>query len=960
MIKTFLTGLSFSHCFSKRFFRNFSLILSLIVLVVKLPAQVLSLTDRMINGTITDETYQPHEPEYQLSQMYQGNFQIEITSESDTNPLNQLAAAMKYSRQGDFPKSDSYWASINSDQNKFPPLLSTIKRLEYAAHLVRQNFLNLADTLYLNLWPLIRDQTGHNPLKARYFEQRGLLQYLAGKYESAEEFFTTAEKLWAKTPVNYHIWKVDFINHQGMLSTALGEYKQADEWFNKGLRLIEQSRNKNLYSIADIYSNLGSLRRIIGDYPESLRFYKMAEEIYINNKMYVEQATLLNNMALVYDLSDSLDLAINLYKQSLNIYRESLGTNDLGYATILNNLAGIYDYLEQYDTAEEKYLESLNIFNKVLGTENIRYSTLLNNLALLYENTGKPEKAEELYHEALQINQKIIGVRHPEYVSLLYNIAGLYSYYAPAKSLPFFREANEKQIDLLRYYYSSFNEDSRLDLIEEIKPEFEKYYSTALQNISPPLAREIVDFSLQTKGLATRFSIDHRVAIQSANPQTQEIFWHWQDLRDSLAKALVLNEKEREMQNISLDQLMFDVDQLEKDWTRNLDKSNPETVNFQTLKNQLAASEIAIEFIHFEWHNLGQWSDTIYYYALLIDPNLSDPIAVRIGWENQLQQCLQYGNYISSNSPEKEVLNRLIVDPLAPFLKNKKTIHLCPSGILHRVSFASLTMGKKFLVDKFNLHIYSDWHDLNQDQSTENSRNQKSLLIGGLDYTLQESNDNQRQAFPALPGSQREINNIRRTLITYGRKPLLLEHQSATRSHILEVLNQNQYEIIHFATHGYSFRQMDNQTEASESLRNTIITADNPLIRSGLALSGINDAWYHEEAGQESGILSAFDIAHLNLHYTALAILSSCQSGTGSIHPDEGVFGLPRALKLAGVNRVIYTLWKIDDEVSANFLSDFYETYLKHGKIDKAFRKTQLRMRKRLDSFYWAGFVLIN
>ena len=96
---------------------------------------------------------------------------------------------------------------------------------------------------------------------------------------------------------------------------------------------------------------------------------------------------------------------------------------------------------------------------------------------------------------------------------------------------------------------------------------------------------------------------------------------------------------------------------------------------------------------------------------------------------------------------------------------------------------------------------------------------------------------------------------------------------------------------------------------------------------------------------------------------TQLAVLSACESGLGSInlYDSEGVFGLQRAFKQAGVRYLILSLWKVADESTANFMVDFYNRLLTDIPIHQAFRDTQLAMKaKYKDPFYWAPFILVE
>jgi CHAT domain-containing protein len=136
------------------------------------------------------------------------------------------------------------------------------------------------------------------------------------------------------------------------------------------------------------------------------------------------------------------------------------------------------------------------------------------------------------------------------------------------------------------------------------------------------------------------------------------------------------------------------------------------------------------------------------------------------------------------------------------------------------------------------------------------------------------------------------------------------------------------------------------------------------MIRSGLIMAGAKQAWLtgkHPE-GQEDGILTAYEISQMNLSNTELVVLSACETGLGQVSGNEGVYGLQRAFKIAGAKYLIMSLWKVDDQSTRAFMTEFYKQWLQ-GKqsIPQAFRAAQQSMRAKNSSPYdWAGFVLIE
>ena len=135
----------------------------------------------------------------------------------------------------------------------------------------------------------------------------------------------------------------------------------------------------------------------------------------------------------------------------------------------------------------------------------------------------------------------------------------------------------------------------------------------------------------------------------------------------------------------------------------------------------------------------------------------------------------------------------------------------------------------------------------------------------------------------------------------------------------------------------------------------------NPMLRSMVFFAGAQNTLNHQPVGKEDGILTAYEAQNLQLEGTELVVLSACQTAQGKIQNGEGVYGLQRALRIAGAQAVLLSLWDVDDKVGREFMTIFYEKWLGGtGKAD-AFRAAQLAVKKKHPKpCYWAGFVLIG
>jgi CHAT domain-containing protein len=134
------------------------------------------------------------------------------------------------------------------------------------------------------------------------------------------------------------------------------------------------------------------------------------------------------------------------------------------------------------------------------------------------------------------------------------------------------------------------------------------------------------------------------------------------------------------------------------------------------------------------------------------------------------------------------------------------------------------------------------------------------------------------------------------------------------------------------------------------------------MMRSGLLFSGANKYWGKgiENLTTEDGILTASEISNLDLSACQLVVLSACETGLGDINGSEGVFGLQRAFKMAGVKNIIMSLWKVQDVQTAELFDVFYRECFAGKTIHDAFQTAQAKMKVKYSPYYWAGFLLLE
>jgi CHAT domain-containing protein len=252
--------------------------------------------------------------------------------------------------------------------------------------------------------------------------------------------------------------------------------------------------------------------------------------------------------------------------------------------------------------------------------------------------------------------------------------------------------------------------------------------------------------------------------------------------------------------------------------------------------------------------------------------------------------------------------------------------------------------------------------------------------------------DFQSLRFEYLPGALREVTEISElwdkalrtksgssastdAIKTSPGRSLILSEQAATEKSVKTLSSGHQ--VLHLATHGFFLEDRcaaasNSRDEAQRGVggvataggQATPVSSENPLLLSGLALAGANR---HDTVGpdEEDGILTAEEIASLDLSGTECAVLSACETGVGQVRASEGVLGLRRAFQIAGARTVIMSLWSVEDESTSRWMREFYDARLSDDlSTAEAAREASLsvlrarRARGQKDGpLYWGAFV---
>ena len=323
----------------------------------------------------------------------------------------------------------------------------------------------------------------------------------------------------------------------------------------------------------------------------------------------------------------------------------------------------------------------------------------------------------------------------------------------------------------------------------------------------------------------------------------------------------------------------------------------------------------------------------------------------------------------------------LVWQPLEPYLAGIKKISYSPAGKLYGIAFHALPCNTdQLLIDKYQLQQYVSTRQIalraqgdllkpgdivlfgNPSFNMDSAAIAKQRKSESISITIPGERGSRGMPWQELPGTAEEIKIIS-DLFTKNNIRTAMYTKTEASEENLKALGGHSPPIMHIATHGFFLPMPDKQLKNTKPDQGTSFTlADDPLIRSGLIMAGGNYAWSGKTPieGVEDGVVTAYEIAQLNLGRTALVSLSACETGLGDIQGSEGVFGLQRSFKMAGVNKMLVSLWQVPDRETVELMTSFYSYWLGGKSISASFYQAQGEMRRKYPPYYWAAFVLVE
>ncbi len=798
----------------------------------------------------------------------------------------------------------------------------------------------------------------------------GKVYHDLGENQKALEYFS--QSLPLSRALGDRSAEANTLNSIGVVYSELGEKQKALEYYSQSLllsRAVGDRRGEaiTLTSIGNVYSDLGEKQKALEYYNQSLPLRRAVGD-------RGGEATTLNNIGRVYSALGEKQKALEYFSQSLLLSRSVAERR--GEANTLNNIGLLYSELGEKQKALEYYSQSLPL-SQALGDRSTEAVTL-NNIGAVYSELGEQQKALEYYSQSLPL-KRAVGDRDGEAVTL-YNIAG----------------AKRAQGNLTE---ALTNIESSLKIIESLRtkvasPELRTSYFATVQDYY----QFYIDLLMQLHKTQPKSGYDTKAFEASERSRARSLLELLQeanaDIRQGVSPELLQKERSLQQQLDALEKRRIEVlnrpnhtpaQQAELEQQRQTLIAQYQDIETQirttspryaalTQPQPLTLTQIQQQILD-ENTILLQYSlgkDRSYLWAVTKTSITSYELPPRADIEKAARNFRDtvtsqlYRNIPNKVAEANNALSQIILQPAAAQLGQKRLL-IVGDGVLNYLPFAALSLpgksgenGNPPLIVDHEIVLLPSASTLGILRQNYTDRQPPTRTLAILADPVFSGNDEriknyssattQQAVESANPGLSRSRgdNNAQFNRLKFTRQEAqiiqaLVPANSRTESLDFEASratatssNLSQYKIIHFATHG-------------------LVNSTHPEL-SGVILSLVD-----EKGNPSNGFLRLTDIFNLKLA-ADLVVLSACQTGMGQIVQGEGMVGLTRGFMYAGAQRVVVSLWSVDDEGTATLMSSFYQGMLQKGLTPAAaLRAAQLEMWKQekwKSPYYWAAFTL--
>lgn len=847
---------------------------------------------------------------------------------------------------------------------------------------VHHDLGNYADGLTLTERGVAIEETAlgsDNPERARGLNSLAVMRYSTGDFSGSIPLFEKAIDLWERSPTPNQGALANCYHNLGAVYDEMGDHERAVGILERALRLREKQFGANHLLVAHTLSVLGSALRGSGDLSGAKARYRRAVKI--------------------------LEVAAP-HDPDVGWVRSKLG----------------WVYLEEGDQARahETFRQALSELEAVLGHNHPDLWISLRGSAMVARNRGQVEAARGYYERTLELVRKYSGPGHPDLGRTLAEYASFLL--ATGDSLAAFDtalKAADVNREHMRFTARGIAEHQALLYTAVMETGLDVAFATlsgTLGSRSSDLVRRGWDGLIRSRALVLD-EVAERARMVGGAGELLEGAKQLENARNRLANLQVRESpgEPPERSQALVARAREDVERAERElaarsasFRSGRDRA---TVGWDQVVTALPPGSGLVSFVCYG----GRGRRSVLAFVMGADRT---PRVVALGSANELDRLITQWRELAGNPPQggsrakadAEVLCRKqgnalrarVWDPLASALSGARMVFVVPDGSLHLLNLAALPSpdGGYLIESPYIIHYVSAERDIVTAAGLP-SRGVGLLALGGASFDGQETRkplepspsvtltggrppetrrglldcENFRSVrFEPLPETAEEIKAVTQFWGGLGQV-VVLQGEAAGERQVKELLPGKR--VAHFATHGFFLDgQCGRSSDATPVERgiggiSTNATSPsvprvgvNPFLLAGLALAGANR---RAKAGpdEEDGILTAEEIASLDLTGLDWVVLSACDTGVGDVRSGDGVLGLRRAFEVAGAGTLIMSLWAVEDESAREWMNRLYEgRFRRNLETAEAVREASLGVLRSLRAqglgthpFYWAAFV---
>jgi tetratricopeptide (TPR) repeat protein/CHAT domain-containing protein len=821
-----------------------------------------------------------------------------------------------------------------------------------------------------------------HPDYADCLQRLGTLHDALGDYARAEPLWRQARDVRRRSLGEAHPEYAASLDWLGWLYYAMHDYAQCEPLWRRALDVRRAALGEDHPLSARSLNNLWLLYTTLGDAPRAEPLYQRL--LAVRRRTSGEDSP---------DFASSLEVLGDFYK--------SLGDDQLARS------GGSYERAEAfYRRAAALHGQARLIRRKALGEGHPDYARSLERLGELAILRGDHAAAQALLDQALQIRQRVQTTKHPDYAQTLHYLgllsdargdhAGAEASWAQALAgtrrnleLTFAVQSERQQLILARALRARL--DAYLSLTTRHPVPSEQVYRHVLAWKGAVFARQQwLRLERQQAGLAADFARLRAVSARLSNlsfaspdPKDQEA-WR-RRIQDLTAEKERLESDLAEHSSAFRDQR--DLAELDPSRVRQVlppDTALIDFLEYDYFPPKLATSQREIGARHLMAFVLRPDRP-------LVQRDLGpvSPVAEAVErWRSEIVEDRPAGGERLGEAAA--VVRRLVWEPLAQDLAGARAVLVSPDGALARAPLPALpgSAPGTYLLEEVTLAVVPTPQALvavRPPVTTARPGLSSMLLIGGVDFGAFPGlavpagrgavRGGSPRLFPFLPGSGREARAVEALFwhVYPSGQADVVQGPEATEAALRRLAQGKRY--LHLATHGFfapaRFRSALEPLPAAPAEtpladaggtrhftdRQTLLGLP-PGLLSGLALAGANRGRVAGDPERtDAGILTALDVAELDLENTDLVVLSACETGLGQEAGGEGLLGLQRAFQVAGARAVVASLWQVDDELTQQMMAAFYANlWQKRLPTVEALRQAQLQiLRGSASPSRWRG-----